>query len=309
MSMMEYTNEFNFAPQVSDTLLPITTTPVSDCSLDYFPDAGPADFSFRTPSITPSTFVNPCAGLDAYDIDALIASSVPAALDTVPSFNTTTLSNEPLPLDAVSDLHATGAYDASTAFDESITVNASTGLNTPTDFNQPTSFDLSPNFNACIPFDASMNFNTSIASNTTTAFIGPTTSAISQAPDLAVHPDLVLPSNQPMPPGTQSPQICSTRSIASKKHSPPPNRQNCTSSKMLHFEDGWDEYWIRSNIESVPQESITAEVRQTNSIYPNANASQSEDQYKGRRWSFERECNRIGWALAVLNPTIEGKPT
>ncbi|KAF4547256.1 Hypothetical protein D9617_50g044350 [Elsinoe fawcettii] len=86
-----------------------------------------------------------------------------------------------------------------------------------------------------------------------------------------------------------------------------PRQRTVVPSNTVCFSDGYEDYVIRSDIDSVSVESITAEARKTNCVYPKAAASRSEEQYKGRRWIFERECNRIGWALAVLNPVIQGK--
>ncbi|KAF9204223.1 hypothetical protein BGZ49_005565 [Haplosporangium sp. Z 27] len=49
---------------------------------------------------------------------------------------------------------------------------------------------------------------------------------------------------------------------------------------------------------------IAPEFRRANCIYPSADGP--EQDYKGTRREFERECNEQGWKLAYLNPTVLG---
>ncbi|CAG8725379.1 16510_t:CDS:2 [Acaulospora morrowiae] len=59
------------------------------------------------------------------------------------------------------------------------------------------------------------------------------------------------------------------------------------------------EYRIRIDIESINLDIIDEKFRRENCLYPRANCT--EDKYKGNRWSYEKECNELGWKLAWLN--------
>lgn len=61
-------------------------------------------------------------------------------------------------------------------------------------------------------------------------------------------------------------------------------------------------YTIRADIDQVSMDDIPAEFQQSNCLYPSANGI--EEDYKGSRRDYERECNEQGWKLAHLNPTI-----
>ncbi|KAF9278391.1 hypothetical protein BGZ68_008606 [Mortierella alpina] len=63
-------------------------------------------------------------------------------------------------------------------------------------------------------------------------------------------------------------------------------------------------YMVRVDIDTVTVECIPLEVQQANCIYPSANGPENE--YKGTRREYERECNTQGWKLAHLNPSILG---
>ncbi|KAF9149732.1 hypothetical protein BG015_008447 [Linnemannia schmuckeri] len=61
-------------------------------------------------------------------------------------------------------------------------------------------------------------------------------------------------------------------------------------------------YTIRADIDQVSVDDIPIEFQTTNCLYPSANGA--EEEYKGSRRDYERECNEQGWKLAHLNPTI-----
>ncbi|KAK9354088.1 hypothetical protein V1523DRAFT_395849 [Lipomyces doorenjongii] len=65
------------------------------------------------------------------------------------------------------------------------------------------------------------------------------------------------------------------------------------------------EYCIRCDVESIDLTSLSKLFRKLNCIYPRADVP--EPNYLGNRHCYENECNRIGWALAHLNPSLRGK--
>ncbi|KAK9477940.1 hypothetical protein V1514DRAFT_94186 [Lipomyces japonicus] len=65
------------------------------------------------------------------------------------------------------------------------------------------------------------------------------------------------------------------------------------------------EYCIRCDISSVNVQSLSVHYRNHNCIYPGANMPRH--QYTGNRYEYENECNKIGWALAHLNPSLRGR--
>ncbi|KAK9763037.1 hypothetical protein K7432_010664 [Basidiobolus ranarum] len=65
-------------------------------------------------------------------------------------------------------------------------------------------------------------------------------------------------------------------------------------------------YEIRTDVERIDLEELEHKFKQDNCVYPRAFCSKEE--YKGNRWSYETECNQLGWKLAYLNPDqIGGK--
>ncbi|KAK9375358.1 uncharacterized protein V1513DRAFT_442680 [Lipomyces chichibuensis] len=65
------------------------------------------------------------------------------------------------------------------------------------------------------------------------------------------------------------------------------------------------EYCIRCDVESIDLTNLSKLFRKVNCIYPRADVP--EPNYLGNRHRYENECNRIGWALAHLNPSLRGK--
>ncbi|KAJ1660400.1 hypothetical protein IWQ61_000656 [Dispira simplex] len=61
-------------------------------------------------------------------------------------------------------------------------------------------------------------------------------------------------------------------------------------------------YSVRVDIEQVNIEALNHDFKQRTAIYPRAYVPYTE--YKGNRWNYETECNRLAWALAHLNPQL-----
>ncbi|KAF9120847.1 hypothetical protein BGW39_011043 [Mortierella sp. 14UC] len=61
-------------------------------------------------------------------------------------------------------------------------------------------------------------------------------------------------------------------------------------------------YTVRADIDQVSMDDIPLEFQMANCLYPSANGV--EEEYKGSRRDYERECNEQGWKLAHMNPTI-----
>ena len=83
--------------------------------------------------------------------------------------------------------------------------------------------------------------------------------------------------------------------------------QEQTSAQWATFEYARDgvEYTIRRDIETVDVERLPHGFKIDNCIFPRALVP--KDQYKGNRRDYEKSCNVIGWALAELNPFIQGQ--
>ncbi|KAG6208163.1 hypothetical protein E4U50_003447, partial [Claviceps purpurea] len=86
-------------------------------------------------------------------------------------------------------------------------------------------------------------------------------------------------------------------------------RQDGNGVQWIAFEYSRDrvkmEYTIRCDVESVNIDDLTPEFKQDNCVYPRACCP--KDQYRGNRLMYETDCNRVGWALAQLNPPLRGK--
>ncbi|KAJ2738894.1 hypothetical protein H4R23_000840, partial [Coemansia sp. Cherry 401B] len=59
---------------------------------------------------------------------------------------------------------------------------------------------------------------------------------------------------------------------------------------------------IRIDIERAPHSAIPASFQQNNCVYPRAHCGRQA--YTGNRWSYETECNKLGWKLAFLNQEL-----
>ncbi|KAF7502543.1 hypothetical protein GJ744_005606 [Endocarpon pusillum] len=86
-------------------------------------------------------------------------------------------------------------------------------------------------------------------------------------------------------------------------------RQDGNGVQWIAFEYSRDrvesEYTFRSNVESVNVDSLSAEFKNENCVYPRA--CFGKENYKGNRLNYETECNAVGWALAELNTCLRGK--
>lgn len=86
-------------------------------------------------------------------------------------------------------------------------------------------------------------------------------------------------------------------------------RQDGNGVQWIAFEYSRDrvkmEYTIRCDVESVATDELSPEFKQENCVYPRACCP--KDQYRGNRLMYETDCNRVGWALAQLNPPLRGK--
>lgn len=86
-------------------------------------------------------------------------------------------------------------------------------------------------------------------------------------------------------------------------------RQDGNGVQWIAFEYSRDrvkmEYTIRCDVESVNTDDLPQEFKQENCVYPRACCA--KDQYRGNRLIYETDCNRVGWALAQLNPSLRGK--
>ncbi|KAF9177456.1 hypothetical protein BGZ50_008755 [Haplosporangium sp. Z 11] len=61
-------------------------------------------------------------------------------------------------------------------------------------------------------------------------------------------------------------------------------------------------YTVRADIDTVNLVDIPPELRQANCLYPSADGP--EENYKGMRRDYERECNDQGWKLCYLNSAV-----
>lgn len=86
-------------------------------------------------------------------------------------------------------------------------------------------------------------------------------------------------------------------------------RQDGNGVQWIAFEYSRDrvksEYTIRCDVESVNVDSLSAEFKNENCVYPRACCG--KENYKGNRLNYETECNAVGWALAELNTCLRGK--
>lgn len=86
-------------------------------------------------------------------------------------------------------------------------------------------------------------------------------------------------------------------------------RQDGNGVQWIAFEYSRDrvkmEYTIRCDVESVNTDELSPDFKQENCVYPRACCP--KDQYRGNRLMYETDCNRVGWALAQLNPPLRGK--
>lgn len=86
-------------------------------------------------------------------------------------------------------------------------------------------------------------------------------------------------------------------------------RQDANGVKWIAFEYSRDgikmEYTIRCDTDSVNVDDLSPEFKTENCVYPGACVPTKE--YNGKRLLYETECNKLGWALARLNPCLQNK--
>ncbi|KAK9466261.1 hypothetical protein V1512DRAFT_27323 [Lipomyces arxii] len=103
------------------------------------------------------------------------------------------------------------------------------------------------------------------------------------------------------------------------KHSPPGPIPAAPPSLVRRDEHGVDwiafqyskdrvrtEYCIRCDVDTVDVSILSKPFRRANCIYPRADVN-DETKYYGNRQKYESECNRIGWALTHLNPSLRNR--
>ncbi|ORY91158.1 hypothetical protein BCR43DRAFT_527779 [Syncephalastrum racemosum] len=98
-----------------------------------------------------------------------------------------------------------------------------------------------------------------------------------------------------------------------------PKRQQNQHEPMVEIRDGVEwvsflyshnrvlkRYTIRTDIQNVHLDRLEDQFKLDNCVYPRANLP--KETYRGNRWNYETECNRLGWKLAWLNASeIAGK--
>ena len=86
-------------------------------------------------------------------------------------------------------------------------------------------------------------------------------------------------------------------------------RQDSNGVRWMAFEHVQDdvkmEYTIRCDVNTVNCDDFSPEFRTENCVYPGACVHIKE--YKGNRLLYETEANKLGWALAHLNPLLRSK--
>ncbi|GAO52411.1 hypothetical protein SAICODRAFT_32298 [Saitoella complicata NRRL Y-17804] len=66
-------------------------------------------------------------------------------------------------------------------------------------------------------------------------------------------------------------------------------------------------YTILTDISSCPPPSgLSEDFKKDHCVYPKAVVS-DESEYKGVRWRYETECNRLAWGLCWVNPCLRGR--
>lgn len=85
-------------------------------------------------------------------------------------------------------------------------------------------------------------------------------------------------------------------------------KQDSNGVQWIMFEYSRDrvkvQYEIRCDVESVQVKNLPKDHKDANCVYPRAC---NRDAYQGNRLQYESECNEVGWALAWLNPPLQGK--
>lgn len=119
-----------------------------------------------------------------------------------------------------------------------------------------------------------------------------------------------LPRQSPQVPASPMKQFMSTISTSPKTIAPTdaPSIKLVDEVPWLTFsystKSGSSTHTIRADVAAVELSDISQDFRTANCLYPSADGP--EEDYKGTRREFERECNEQGWKLAHLNPILSG---
>lgn len=73
-------------------------------------------------------------------------------------------------------------------------------------------------------------------------------------------------------------------------------------SQMPRTELDDNEFCVRFDLDSVDVTKLNDKFKNDNCVYPRANCDY--DEYKGNRWDYETECNRLAWQFVSLNPVL-----
>lgn len=73
-------------------------------------------------------------------------------------------------------------------------------------------------------------------------------------------------------------------------------------SQMPRTELDDNEFCVRFDLDSVDIAKLNDKFKNDNCVYPRANCDL--DEYKGNRWDYETECNRLAWQFVSLNPVL-----
>ncbi|ORZ25831.1 hypothetical protein BCR42DRAFT_401019 [Absidia repens] len=161
--------------------------------------------------------------------------------------------------------------------------------------------------------------NTNIASNTLPQSTQSTVAAVianalATAMSNAVANSLQQQQQQQQQEKQQAEQQVSRTDISKQQASPKPPTEPLAQVKngvewvsfVYSHNRVMKNYTIRTDLHTICLEDIDDKFKTENCVYPRANLP--KDQYKGNRWSYETECNVLGWKLAWLNRVdISGK--
>ncbi|KAK9463341.1 uncharacterized protein V1516DRAFT_617472 [Lipomyces oligophaga] len=166
------------------------------------------------------------------------------------------------------------------------------------------------NIQLTLPFDPSVAADSrarSLPAYPTACSSGSTNVSSSNGNPGTLHPLPVLSDNMTYTSEDQTSKFCASGPIPAA--APALVRRDERGVDWIAFQYSKErvrtEYCIRCDVGSIDISSLSRVFRKNNCIYPRADIPESR--YKGNRYKYETECNRIGWALAHLNPTLQGK--
>ena len=61
-------------------------------------------------------------------------------------------------------------------------------------------------------------------------------------------------------------------------------------------------YTVRFNVKEANISNLSDKFKEDNCVYPKANITKSE--YRGNRWDYETDCNKLAWQFVCLNTTL-----